>query len=397
MKRILDRKLRDLESKSTGRVSLASYRKLRATKSYYLSGFESEEGRRSEEAEETCVTAFLRMFKFADVHDNDSGWTPLRCAALCGNEVIVRELIALGVDVNAPFPRNLADTWITVNAMKGMNIICQAAIWCYTPERMRILDLLYFDGKAKLVQNNLDVLIIALYRRTLKGQRNYGADWVLDTFPEWDVNAVAYGLPSYSFATLAMSNNLPLVRRLIERHGAKLSTTFTPCKIDLLHSACHNAFDVEIAEYVYDKMIHVHPSSWTVSSKSTMSASTYYGVRLLWWMTGKPRFVGRRLRAFYRSTLLHDAVQEGNLSCVKWLLEIGADPRIKNREGENPLTIAQKLGYNGIGKLLASTDRCDEVIEKKPRNDVPYKSLASRARDACARFPYGTQECRETE
>jgi hypothetical protein len=298
------------------------------------------------------------MFKFADVRDNDCGWTPLRCAALCGNEYIVRELIALGVDVNAPFPRELEDTWITVNGKKGLNIICHAAIWCYTPARVRILNLLCFKGKAKLTQNNFDVLISALFRTTLKGQRNYGAEWVLDTFPQWDVNAAFVELPSCLFVTLARSNNLPLVRRLIERHGAKLSTTFTPCKLDMLH-ACGGHMcevDLEAAEYIYHKMSQAQPESWTVSSRSNMPAGVYYGILLLWWMTGKPHFAGIRLRTFYRSTLLHHAVHEGNLSCVKWLLKMGADPTIRNHGGESPITIAQKLGHVGIGKLLASTE-----------------------------------------
>jgi ankyrin repeat protein len=106
-------------------------------------------------------------------------------------------------------------------------------------------------------------------------------------------------------------------------------------------------------------------------------------------MTGKPRFVGRRLRAFYRSTLLHDAVQEGNLSCVKWLLEIGADPRMKNHEGESPLMIAQRLGYVGISKLLASSAaKLDDVLQSDGNTTtcLPVKNLVSRSRYAYARL-----------
>ena len=52
------------------------------------------------------------MFRFKNPNDNDEGWTPLRCAALSGNEAIVRELISLGVDVDAPFLEQMLDTWI---------------------------------------------------------------------------------------------------------------------------------------------------------------------------------------------------------------------------------------------------------------------------------------------
>ena len=133
------------------------------------------------------------MFKFHDIHENDCGWTPLRCAALSGNEYIVRELISLGVDVNAPFLEDLEDTWISVNGIKGVNIICDTATMCHTPRHVRILDTLHVEGKAKVKQNNFDVLICSLFQRTLKGQVNYAAEWVLDTFPQWDVNEVIGG------------------------------------------------------------------------------------------------------------------------------------------------------------------------------------------------------------
>lgn len=148
------------------------------------------------------------------------------------------------------------------------------------------------------------------------------------------------------------------MRRLVERHGAKLNATFTPSKIDMLYACCDNTFDVDVAEYIYGKMSQAQPPSWTVSSRSKMSARAYYGIYILWWMTGKPHFVGKRLRAFYGSTLLHDMVQEGHLSRVKWLLEKGADPKIKNHGGETPLTIAQRLGYGALAKFWASTESC---------------------------------------
>ena len=103
---LLDRKLQYLR-KSNGRIEVASERNLRATKWYYLSGFEAKDDHRSEEFQETSLSVFLKMFKFQDAHDNDGGWTPLRCAVQSQNEQIVRQLLELGVDVNAPYPDNL--------------------------------------------------------------------------------------------------------------------------------------------------------------------------------------------------------------------------------------------------------------------------------------------------
>ena len=98
---LLDRKLRCLR-KSNGRIELASERYLRATKPFYLSGFGAKDDHQSEESTETSLQTFLKMFKFSTEFDNIDGWTPLRCAALSLNEPIVRQLLDLGVDVNAP-------------------------------------------------------------------------------------------------------------------------------------------------------------------------------------------------------------------------------------------------------------------------------------------------------
>ena len=115
------------------------------------------------------------------------GWTPLRCAALSRNELIVRQLLELGVDVNAPFPDSLEDTWMPRNGIKGMNILIHAAPWCTTPESVEILDFLVKAG-AHVHQNGISALFTTLSRPTRKGQRNYSAEWVLDNFPTWDVN-----------------------------------------------------------------------------------------------------------------------------------------------------------------------------------------------------------------
>jgi ankyrin repeat protein len=44
----------------------------------------------------------------------------------------------------------------------------------------------------------------------------------------------------------------------------------------------------------------------------------------------------------FGSTLLHKAVVYGNVSLVKDLLELGANPRIKNMKGETPIFYLNK-------------------------------------------------------
>ena len=53
-------------------------------------------------------------------------------------------------------------------------------------------------------------------------------------------------------------------------------------------------------------------------------------------MAGEPHFVGKRLRAFYDSSSLHDTGHQGSLSYFTWLLEIVANPEIKKYESETP-------------------------------------------------------------
>lgn len=298
-----------------------------------------------------------RYESFKEYNENDGGWTPLRCAALRGNVHIVRQLIALKVDVNAPLTRRIRGNWVSANALKGLNIICHTAHWCDTPAHVEVLNVLYFEGGAKMRQNNIDVLNAASHRRTLKGQKNYGAEWVLDKFPQWNVNTRSLHGAFPLYQILLYSSNLPLARRLIECFGADLTMNFSPAKFDLLWAACmSHTFDVKVVEYIYDKMRHVLPTSWTLCERGNMSAVRYYTIRPFWRLSpvaGWPRLVIQRfLLDSYHSTLLHHTVYEASIPASLWLLENGADPTIENHSGETPLTIAEKRGHVDIFKLL---------------------------------------------
>jgi uncharacterized protein len=51
-------------------------------------------------------------------------------------------------------------------------------------------------------------------------------------------------------------------------------------------------------------------------------------------------------------TPLHNAVEQGKLDAVQWLLANGADRALRNHDGDTPADLARKLGETEIGKLL---------------------------------------------
>ena len=63
----------------------------------------------------------------------------------------------------------------------------------------------------------------------------------------------------------------------------------------------------------------------------------------------------------FGNTLLHSAVVSRDIQEVERLLAVGADPNIRNRDGQTPLKVAVLLGYPEVYSVLAS--RTDEHIE----------------------------------
>ena len=51
-------------------------------------------------------------------------------------------------------------------------------------------------------------------------------------------------------------------------------------------------------------------------------------------------------------TPLHNAVEQGQLSAVLWLLDQGADTAVRNDAGETPAALARVLGENDIASVL---------------------------------------------
>lgn len=63
------------------------------------------------------------------------------------------------------------------------------------------------------------------------------------------------------------------------------------------------------------------------------------------------------------STPLHDAVLARGTKAVPMLLAAGADPAVKNRAGETPLGLAEKLGFEELSSLLLKVDKSIETYE----------------------------------
>ena len=56
----------------------------------------------------------------------------------------------------------------------------------------------------------------------------------------------------------------------------------------------------------------------------------------------------------FGNTLLHSAAMTGDAREVRRLLDAGADPQIRNREGRTPLQLAEMLGRRAVRALLSA-------------------------------------------
>ena len=53
-------------------------------------------------------------------------------------------------------------------------------------------------------------------------------------------------------------------------------------------------------------------------------------------------------------TALHEAAQIGSEKLIALLLDAGADPNSRGKDGRTPLAVARKAGHTGAAKLLQS-------------------------------------------
>jgi hypothetical protein len=67
---------------------------------------------------------------------------------------------------------------------------------------------------------------------------------------------------------------------------------------------------------------------------------------------GKDSFLVKALAAMDGQRPLHAAAANSNVGVVEKLLEVGADPRIRNKMGQTPLDIAEERGQARIAQML---------------------------------------------
>ena len=75
----------------------------------------------------------------------------------------------------------------------------------------------------------------------------------------------------------------------------------------------------------------------------------------------------------FGNTLLHSAVASGDLREVQRLLAAGADPRIRNREGQTARNAAALLGHDDIHGLLATpeNDHLERLLDHALEETFP--------------------------
>ncbi|HKU45723.1 MAG TPA: ankyrin repeat domain-containing protein [Burkholderiales bacterium] len=75
------------------------------------------------------------------------------------------------------------------------------------------------------------------------------------------------------------------------------------------------------------------------------------------------RMINLNLQGPFGNTLLHSAAASGDVQEVRRLLAAGADPEIRNREGQTPQRVAAILGHDEIYGLLRIPD--DDHLERR--------------------------------
>ncbi|KAM7538312.1 hypothetical protein Aperf_G00000066548 [Anoplocephala perfoliata] len=70
------------------------------------------------------------------------------------------------------------------------------------------------------------------------------------------------------------------------------------------------------------------------------------------------------------NTLLHKAIEGGNVKCINWLIQNGADLVQKNLSQETPFDLAERTNSGSISELLATSKKkgsseCTELSDRK--------------------------------
>lgn len=154
--------------------------------------------------------------------------------------------------------------------------------------------------------------------------------------------------------------NLELIRKLLEKGASVINPTGG---MSYLHQMVHSR-DVEVASLLIQFGADVNARDkgcyGTVLQMALTAGSNEGMVQLLLYQGTKVNQVFS-----YGNTELHLAVLKGYANSVRWLLEHGANPNLKNDDGHTPLYLACKHGQRSIATALRSAGaKKEEGVER---------------------------------
>lgn len=200
-------------------------------------------------------------------------------------------------------------------------------------------------GSKVVIEDCTDVLSCALLRGKGKtNQMNVGLEWVLSTFPKWDINITS---KQFSFLDAGMlvvefGNSLQILDRLVTQYNYDITRRHPIVDFDTFHMACASVgTPVEMLQYIYDHLVYADPSFDIDRGAKIQKPITPMDKHIAAALSGKKEWC-RYWTNMEGSTPLMLAASEGNARVFKWLLEKKADPEKVNNKGETALSLAEK-------------------------------------------------------
>lgn len=157
--------------------------------------------------------------------------------------------------------------------------------------------------------------------------------------------------PSYpAIVGAAFRHNTEMIQYVIDR-GADLNAT-SQNKVSALWHAAYDG-DMELAKYLIDAGIDVAKVGGDALSLAA-SRNHLPMVMLLVENNADIDFQASDSHPDRTYTPLHHAAWHGYLECVRYLLDHGADPSLKNHYGERPYHLAKQEKHQEVMKLIAA-------------------------------------------
>jgi hypothetical protein len=355
MKDLADAKVR----RALEEGDLFKYRWFRALKRTLLCGLPAPAGDDPFKDEETLAN-FLKAYRFDSPHDSDGGWTPLRYACISGNVAVVRELIAVKVDVTAP----LEEPSNTTSHPEGSTILHSACRFCglHDTNELAILDMLV-DAGADLFKQTTDVHNMYAWGFAISVRNVEGANWwyrcVERTKPGCFYNecthcnfgntalmVTAIWMDEANFRNYLAMDPDPARRSCANMNAVHMMALWNmemkggDCLADVLGKTKHDVNDIpKLPE-------GVHP-------KTGMDYQAFYDYCHHKKVSGEPiNQLEDVIAVLDGGTPIVCAAYNGRVSFVRELLRLGADPRIKNRLGMTARDVAESRGWKDVVKVL---------------------------------------------